>query len=143
MSTKKTIIGGIAGGITYFVLGWLVYGMLLMDFMRNNAGSATGVQREQDQIIFWSLALGNLCMGFLLSYIIHKANASSPSEAAGIGAVTGLLMSAGFDFIMYGTSNIANLTATIVDIAVLTVMSGITGMIIALVSAPKRRIATA
>ena len=33
MNYKKIIIGGIAGGIAYFFLGWLVYGILLANFM--------------------------------------------------------------------------------------------------------------
>jgi len=143
MSTKKFLTGGIVGAIVFFLLGYLVYGVLLADFMKTNAGSATGVEREMSQMIWWSLILGNLCIGFLLSYVLQRANASSASEAAGISAVVGLLMSSGHDFIMYATSNIANLTGVIADIAAFTVMSAISGAVIALVAAPKKRMAAA
>jgi hypothetical protein len=33
MNTNKFLIGGIIGGIAYFLIGWLVWGMLLMNFM--------------------------------------------------------------------------------------------------------------
>lgn len=143
MSTKKIVLGGLAGGITFFVLGYIVFGMLLANFMQSNAGSATGVQRSMDQMIWWSLVLGNLCFGFLLSYVINRGGVSSVGGAAGTGFVTGLLSAASFDFIMYATSNVANLNAIIADIVSISVMAAISGAVIALVAAPKRRMAAA
>jgi hypothetical protein len=32
MNVKNFIIGGIVGGIVNFLLGWIIYGMLLKDF---------------------------------------------------------------------------------------------------------------
>ena len=33
---KKIILGGLTGGFAYFMLGWLVYGVLLADFSKAN-----------------------------------------------------------------------------------------------------------
>ena len=33
MDTKKFVLAGLIGGVAYFFLGWLVYGILLMDLM--------------------------------------------------------------------------------------------------------------
>ena len=43
MNTTKTFIGGIAGGVIYFLLGYLIYGMLLANYMRS---FVRGVDRD-------------------------------------------------------------------------------------------------
>ena len=75
MDIKKWVIGGITGGILYFLLGWLIYGMLLMDFMNNHSGSAGNVSRTEPDMLY--LAIGNLAMGFMLAYVFVKGNISS------------------------------------------------------------------
>lgn len=128
MNTTKMLISGIAGGIVAFFAGWVIYGMLLMDFMAQNSGSATGVMRADPEMIWWALIAGNLLMGILYSYIFNKwANISTLGAGIGAGAIIGLIMGAGFDLTMYGTSNIMNLNATMVDIAASTVLGALTG----------------
>ncbi|HVK96277.1 MAG TPA: hypothetical protein VM368_00600 [Flavisolibacter sp.] len=132
MNTKKLSIGGITGGVIYFILGWLVYGMLLLDFMQNNSGTAAGVSRGED-IVLWAVALGNLALGFLLTYILLRAGISSFVSGFATGAIIGLLVSVSIDLIMYGTTNIMNTSALAVDVVAFTLISAITGGIIGLV----------
>jgi hypothetical protein len=49
MNIKKVAIGGLAGGIVSFLLGWLIYGMLLVDYMTNNYSQAIN-RAEADMI---------------------------------------------------------------------------------------------
>lgn len=129
------LISGIAGGIVAFFAGWVIYGMLLMDYMTQNSGSATGVMRGDADMVWWALIAGNLLMGILYSYIFNKwANISTLGAGIGGGAVIGLLMGAGFDLTMYGTSNIMNLNATMVDIAASTILGALTGGAVGLVN---------
>ena len=37
MNTSKFVLAGIAGGVVIFLLGYLTYGMLLMDFFTTHA----------------------------------------------------------------------------------------------------------
>ncbi len=128
MNTQKFLLSGIVGGIVAFLGGWVIYGILFMDFLAKNAGTATGVMRADTEMVYWSLLAGNIFMGLLVSYIFNKwANITSLGSGLSAGLVLGLLMTAGFDLSMYGTSNIYNLTGTIVDIACGTVMGGLTG----------------
>ena len=46
---KKMLIGTVAGGVTFFLLGGLIYAVILPDFYEANLGSATGVLRELPQ----------------------------------------------------------------------------------------------
>ena len=134
MNSKNFLMAGIAGGITYFFLGWLVYGILFVDLMKNNAGTATGVDRG-DQMIFWAIVVGNLLSGFLLSYIFTRlANINTVSEGAKTGFWFGALMAGGIDFTMYGTTNLFILNGVFIDILVWAVLSAIAGAVVAWVA---------
>jgi hypothetical protein len=134
MTIRKILFGGIGGGVTLFLLGWLFYGMLLAGFMADNAGSATGVSREMDQMQMWALMLGNLSYGFLLAIIFGRwANIQTAASGMKAGLILGLLIGAGIDFILYGVSNLMNLTAVFVDIITFAVMTAISGAVVALI----------
>jgi hypothetical protein len=132
MNTNKFLIGGIIGGIAYFLLGWVVWGMLLMDFMQQNMGTATGVMKAEADMDWLYLGIGNLFSGLALSYVLNKAGAKGIAAGAGVGAFVSLLISAGFNFTMLGTSNITTLNGAMVDIAANAVVGAIVGGIIGL-----------
>ena len=127
MNTNKFLVGGIIGGVTNFFLGWLIYGMMLMNFMQSHSNSASGVFRTEETMIWWALILGNLAFGFLLSYILNKSNVNSAMAGATVGAVVGFLMSLAIDFSIYAQINLWDTTAMAVDIIASTVMSAIAG----------------
>lgn len=131
MNTTKMLISGIAGGIAAFFAGWIIYGMLLMDFMAQNSGTATGVMRANTEMVWWALIAGNLFTGILYSYIFNRwANIGTLSAGLSAGAIIGLLMAAAFDLTMYGTSNILALNGVWVDIAASAVLGAITGAVV-------------
>jgi len=129
MKTSKLLWAALAGGVVYFLLGWLVYGMLLMDFFEKNSGGATGVMREQ--MVWWSLILGNLLVGCLLAWVFGRW-AGIKTFMGGLvgGLVLGFLVSAAYDFTGFGVMNLNNLQGAIVDIVVNTLMMGITGGVV-------------
>ncbi len=130
MNSKKFLIGGIAGGIAFFLLGWLVWGMLLMDFMKSHSNSSSGVFRTEGDMVWWALVVGNLAMGFLVSYVLSKASINTAAGGISTGAVIGLLMSASIDCMMYAQINLFDTTSMIADIGASTVVTGIAGGII-------------
>ncbi|MCW3087324.1 MAG: hypothetical protein JWQ78_710 [Sediminibacterium sp.] len=128
MNTQKFLVSGLFGAVVSFFAGYLLYGVLLMDFFSNNVGSATGVMRAPTDMIWWSLVVGCLFMGFTYSYVYNRfGNINTVSAGASAGAVLGLLITAGFDFIMYANTNISNLTGTFADIVAGAVLGAITG----------------
>lgn len=132
MSTNKILLAGIVAGIVGFFLGWVVYGMLLSSFYEANAGSATGVMRGESDMIWWALIAGNLCWGLLMAYIYGRwANISTAATGAQAGAVIGLLIAGAWDFMMYATTNMTNLTGALVDIVAYAVMTAIVGAVAA------------
>lgn len=132
MDIKRLIIGTVVGAITLHILGYVIWELAFADFFAENAGSATGVYR--DNPVIWALALGTLSYAALLTLAIEtRAGSATIVEGLKIGAIAGFLMWFGSDFIHYGIANIANLTATIADSLLELIRAGISGAVIAAV----------
>ncbi|MDB5224158.1 MAG: hypothetical protein JWN83_2825 [Chitinophagaceae bacterium] len=130
MNTKNFLIGGIVGGVVFFLLGWLFYGNLFAGYFKDHPGSATNVERTMEQFQWWALILGNLLAGFLLAYVFSKSGVASLSSGLVTGLVLGLLFSASIDLIMYATTNTMSKHIVAADIGITTVMWGITGAVV-------------
>ena len=132
MDTKRFATGTIVGGVVLFAAGWLIFSKLFAAFYAANGGSATGVYRT-DQIV-WAVAVGNLAYAALVTLVIHwRGSSVTIGKGAATGAIVGFLIWCTVDFIFYGSSNIANLTRTIVDPLLEIVHGGIGGAAIAAV----------
>ncbi len=130
MDIKRLIIGTVVGGITLYILGYVIWDMLYAEFFAANAGSATGVTKDPQ--VIWALGLGTLSYAALLTLAIGtRARSATIVEGLKIGALVGFLMWFGADLIIYGVWNLSNLTATIVDPLLELIRAGISGAIIA------------
>ena len=128
MDTKKFLTGTLVGGIAYFFLGYLIYGMALEGFMASHAGTATGVAKSMDEMVWWALIVGNLSWAAMFSYIfVQWANVNSFGAGASAGAIIGLFMALGFDMVMFATSNMMDMTGMLADVAAATVMNALAG----------------
>lgn len=138
MNASTRMMATLVGFVVFFLLGWLLYGMLLMDFFSSNAGSAIGVSRSESEMVWWALIGGNVLQAYFLVYVFDKMN-NVKSFMAGLkaGAVIGLILGLGFNLTMYGTTNMMNLTGTLVDPLVSMAMMGITGGAIGMVMGRK------
>lgn len=124
----KTLIAGLIAGVVYFLLGWLLYGMLFASTMQNLSGSATGVMKADDEMIMWALALGNIAFGMALAYIFGTwAKIATVMSGAVAGATVGALLSLGMNLIWYATSNVMTLAGSCLDVVIFTVMSAVAG----------------
>jgi hypothetical protein len=131
MDAKKRMMATLAGFIVYFMLGFIIYGVLLMDFYASHSGTATGVMRIDTDMQWWSLIAGNVVQAYLLVYIFGNwANITTFGGGLKAGAIIGFIMSLGISLNMYGTTNVSDLTSTLVDPFVMAVMLGITGGVI-------------
>lgn len=128
MDIKKLVVGGIVGGILFFFLGWLLYGMLLMDFMANNPGVVSGYSKETPDFLY--LAIGNLLSGFMMAYIFIKANINTLMGGLIMAAVVGLLMAASYDCMMYATTSLVSKKMMLADVLASTAMSAVAGAVV-------------
>jgi hypothetical protein len=132
MDPKRFVIGTFVGGIAMFVVGYLIFDLAFANFYAANAGSATGVMRDSQLV--WAVAMGSLSYAALITLAIgSRAGWATIGAAVQMGAVVGFLLWFTTDFILYGITNIANLTRTVVDPLLEAVHGGIGGAVIAAV----------
>jgi phosphate/sulfate permease len=127
MNTKNFFIGGITGGIVFFLLGWLFYGHLLTEFFHNNESIN---EMPMEKFKWWALILGNIFSGLLLAYVFTKSGISTASSGLVTGGIIGFLMASAIDLVMFGTTMMLNKNSLMADIAVMTVISAIAGAVI-------------
>ena len=127
---KKLIWGGLAAGVTFFILGFLFYGLIMMNFFKEQA--TAGIYKEMPE--FPLLIVGNIVMGFFYAIILGSwAKVSSAGEGAKKGFIMALVFGIGYDLIMYSTSNIMTMEGMLGDIAVTTIMGVIVGAVVGMV----------
>ena len=83
MNVKNFIVGGIVGGIVDFLMGWLVWGILLKDTFPKPEGAGA----ENMLFIF----LGCMAFGFLISYVFSHGEGIS-NYMAGIKMALGIAL---------------------------------------------------
>ena len=143
MKSNKFLLGGIVGGIAYFLLGWVVWGMLLKDFMnQHSTEGARAIMRADKDMIWWAMIVGNLAFGFLLSFVCSKSNVKTPGGGAATGAIIGLLACIAFDTMMYSMMNMSDTTLILVDMVASIVVGSIVGAVIGWVNGMGAKTAT-
>jgi hypothetical protein len=134
---NKTIIAGLAGGVVFFLLGWLIYGMLLGEFMASNYNSCAN--RAEADMIWWSLILSNFLWGFVLAVILSWANTRGFMSGMQRGLLIGILIASAYDFSMHSMLTVFLTTnALILDIVMTGVMCGIVGGIVGMIIGPEK-----
>ncbi len=123
MNAKNFLIGGIFGGVIYFLCGWLFYGSLFKEYF-----GSTG---NENMI---AITCGSFTFGFMMSYIFNGISyVSGALNGLKIGAVIGLFLGLYTNFFT-GFMTTPNYEKIGLDIAIMVVMSGVTGIAVALVN---------
>ena len=130
---KKILIGGIAGGILFFLLGWLVYGILLMDYMSHHAGLKANVNRSDADLQMIYIFAGSVLQGILLAYVLVRTNVTTLSGGFITGAIVGFLISSSVDLTMYGTTYVFSKHSIMADVIAATAISALTGTVMLVV----------
>ncbi|MBP7779772.1 MAG: hypothetical protein KA371_21860 [Acidobacteria bacterium] len=133
MSSRTFVLSAAAGAVVSFTLGGLIYAVLLADFFAANT-TAVGVIKEPP--LLWAIALSEVAAATLLTLILGTwARVTGVGAGATVGAVFGLATAIMFDFNVYGTMNMMNLTATLIDPVLSAARFAIAGGAIAFVAA--------
>ena len=132
MDTKRFVVGTLVGGVVLYAAGYVIFTKAFADFYAANGGSATGVDRGGE--IFWAVALASVTYAALMMFVIgNRVGSLSIGGGAAIGAIVGFLLWCTADLVIYGTTNIASMTRTVVDPLLEIVHGGIGGAVIAAV----------
>ena len=124
MDTKNFLLASLAGGIVFFVSGFLFYGVLLSDFMV--AGSAEGVMKETPDFV--PLILSQLIFGAFLTMVLRRwPGAGTLAQGAKAGASLGVLLGLGFSLVQYATMNVMNVALIPVEAVVGAIQGALAG----------------
>jgi len=127
----KILRGTLFGGIAYFLMGWLVWGMLLMNFDTANFNQCSS--RPDMEMIWWAMIASNLVLALLVTLTLNWAGAKTIVDGLKFGAIVGGLYALTTDLGMYSmTTVILNVTAVVVDTLAYAVVTAVTGLVIVL-----------
>lgn len=124
----KTLISGLAGGIVIFLAGYLIYGLIMMNYFMSNMVSYPGLMKEPMEL--WAMAVGNIILGILLAYILNLAGIVSATRGATTGAIVLFLIGLSINLIMFAQMNLSPLQVSIVDSICMAIMGALAGSVI-------------
>jgi hypothetical protein len=126
----KILRGTVFGGITYFLLGWLAWGILMMDFMSANMNQCAA---RSGVMIWWAMIVSALAEALLLTLILNWVKAKGVINGLMYGALFGVLYASIVDLSSWSmTTMFNNFGVLIVDVLTSTVVMAITGLVIVL-----------
>lgn len=128
----KILLAALAGTITYFLVGWLVFEVLLGQYMSANTTQIGGFKKSPEESSMALLVVSCAAYALLLALIMGKwANVHSFKEGAILGAVMGILIAVMTDTYWFSTSHFYNGPAPLLaDVAAAGVTVGIMGGVI-------------
>ena len=123
---KKNLLSILAGFVVSFLLGMLIYGMLLKDYME--AGTMAGVNKPMEEMMMWAMLLSTLTGAMLLNYVVRLAGANNFMAGAKAALWLCLLVSLSYDLYFWGGTNMyTKIEMVCVDVVISCVMGTITG----------------
>ena len=128
MKTNKILVGGAVGGVVLFLVSWVVWGILLKDFMIANYNQCF----MNKDMIWWALIVSNIAVGLLFSTVFSWAKTSGIVDGAKGAAIIGCLVTVFIDLQFYAMSSMFNgIGIVAVDILLSTVVFAIGGAAVA------------
>ena len=125
---SKWLIAALIGGIAFFLLAWLVFGTLMIDFYLSNIIPYNGLVK--DPPVIWSLFIHSLSISTLLSFIFDKMGIKTFAKGTILALWIGFLITLWFYSFMYASLNLYTTKRIIVDLVVnslfIAVVGGIT-----------------
>ena len=129
-----TVLGAVVGAIVMFLLGFLMFGVLLEDFFKANTINYPGLVKDPPVIAL--IFLFNLVWAWLISWVLEYAGRSGWAEGAKAGAIIMFLLALGIDVEFEAFMNVHKALAPLIaHILVVTIMGAIAGAVIGMIHA--------
>lgn len=126
----RVLLAGMAGGIAAFLLGWLIFGILLMDVMSTYMVQYDGLMKGEEMNL-GLLFLSNLCIGLLLAWLGHRMNVATALGGLLMGAVVGFLFYTSVDLSFLAMMNFfASPSGAVMDVLANTVWTAGTAAVV-------------
>ena len=122
----NVLLAVVVATLSGFILGWLVFGIMLDSFYKANMTPFTGLTKDPPSFI--GIFIANIFWGVLLVLIYEKwAGIKSFGQGFIWGLVIYFLIVGGFDILMWGLMNLFNFQLVMVDVIANAVVGGLVG----------------
>jgi Protein of unknown function (DUF1761) len=139
---KQTLLAIGVGFVVSFLLGWLVYGMMLMDYM--GAHTLAGFNKTEEEMSFGGLIVGTLAMVVLFTLLLSKMGATDLKKGAIAGLWIGFLVTLSYDSYFWAATHLySDMEVICVDVIASSLMNAIMGGVIGWMLGMKGKTATA
>jgi hypothetical protein len=127
----KILRGTVFGGIAFFLLGWLIYGIIMMGY--NSTHTNQCLNRANGEMIWWAIILGNFISAFLITLVLNWSGAKRWLDGLKTGAIFGVLYYSSLALGYWSMTSMYNsFVALLADVAQTTVLWALVGLIIVL-----------
>lgn len=134
---NRVLLAALVGGVAFFLMGWLVWGILLMDMMREMCPGMAGIEKNPPDMV--PLFLGNLVAGLFTALLFSRwAGINTFMGGLQAGAWVFGLIALSFDFTFMGTTTAMTWGGVVVDVVANTVVGAIVGGVVGWVLGYKR-----
>ena len=132
---SRLLAATVAGGVVFFILGFIVYGLILDPMVMRPNTNPDALKLMKDPPVWIPLILANLVSAFLLAYIFEKwASIRTFATGASAGATIMFLISLSFQLMFYAFMKMTDsFTPMIADILGSVILGAIGGGVIGLV----------
>ena len=127
---QQAIIAALIGAVVSFLLGWLIWGMLTMDYYNANTNPVfAGLQK--DPPVLGVILIAQVCWSLLLAYVLDKSGESGFASGFKTGAILFFLIETAMVAMFYATMDIySGTTIMFVDIALNVIFGGVVGGVV-------------
>ncbi len=129
----KVLLAALAGGIAAFLLGWVIFGMLLTGYYDANMIHYEGLMKPQAEMNLGLMFVSNLMMSSALAYALHRMGVSTLLGGVIAGAIIGFLFYLSVDLAFMSMMNMfSNSAMVLVDVFANTVWAACVGGVVGL-----------
>ncbi|MBK8969801.1 MAG: hypothetical protein R3D58_12470 [Saprospiraceae bacterium] len=126
---NRVLLAALAGGVTSFLLGWLIWGILLMDVLREVNPQIEGMEKSPPNLVL--IFVSGLVWALLYALIYNRwANISTFKTGLIAGAWISGLFAISLDLMFLATTNMVSVNGALIDVVANIVVGGLAGGVI-------------
>ena len=123
---KKCLVTTVAAGVVLYFGGFVIYGLLLMDYMANDA--------SMEVPLMWAIPLAQLFAGAVVATVLSWRGADNFADGAKGAALVGLLINICYGLMIYGTLDLGTTMGQLaIDAVATVVLWGLAGGVVGVV----------
>lgn len=127
MNTRM-LLAALVGGVVAFLLGWLIFGLLLASYMDAHIVKYEGLMKPQEQMNLGLMFVNNLLVALLLAWALGRMGVKDFKSGVVAGAIMGFLFYLSVDLGFLAMTNLFDGPGmVVVDALANAVLTGLVG----------------